>query len=83
MCGCGCKGDSTSRNLRIGGQLVGVAEIDKIIGKALESSETSEDRLKAILVREVKLYNYVPPAMEKEYSEALWKEYLRARSSRK
>jgi hypothetical protein len=78
-CGCGCSGKSTSRNLRIGGQDVGIAGIDKILGKTLELPKASDEELKAVLLKELKSYNYVPPSMEKDYVEALWKEYLRVR----
>lgn len=78
-CGCGCSGDSTSRNLRIGGQNVGIAEIDKILRKTLEYPKASDKELKTVLLKELKQYNYVPSSMEQEYAEALWKEYLRCK----
>jgi len=78
-CGCGCSGNSTSRNLWIGGQNVGIAEIDKILRRTLEFPGASDDELKTVLLKELKLYNYVPSSMEKEYVEALWKEYLRVK----
>ena len=78
-CGCGCSGNSTSRNLRIGGQNVGIAEIDRILRKTLEYPKASDKELKAVLLKELKQYNYVPSSMEAEYIEALWKEYLRCR----
>lgn len=78
-CGCGCSGDGTSRNLWIGGQNVGIAEIDRILRKALEFPKASEKELRVILLKELKQYNYVPSSMEHEYTEALWKEYLRCK----
>ena len=78
-CGCGCSGDTTSRNLRIGGQNVGIAEIDKILRKTLEYPKASDKEIKAVLLNELKQYNYVPSSMEQEYIEALWKEYLRCK----
>ena len=78
-CGCGCSGDATSRNLRIGGQNVGIAEIDKILRKTLELPKATDKELKAVLLKELKQYNYVPASMEQEYTEALWKEYLRCK----
>jgi len=78
-CGCGCSGDATSRNLWIGGQNVGIAEIDKILRKTLEHPKASDMELKAVLLKELKQYNYVPSSKEQEYTEALWQEYLKCR----
>jgi hypothetical protein len=78
-CGCGCSGNSTARNLRIGGQNVGIAEIDKILRKTLECPKASDKELKGVLLKELKQYNYVPSSMENEYIEALWQEYLRCK----
>lgn len=78
-CGCGCSGKSTARNLRIGGQNVGIAEMDRILRKTLEFPEASENELKTILLRELRQYNYVPSSLEQEYIEALWEEYLRCK----
>ena len=78
-CGCGCSGSSTSRNLCIDGQNVGVAEIDKIFRKTLEYPKASDKELKAVLVKELKQYNYVPSSLEQDYADALWKEYLRCK----
>jgi hypothetical protein len=78
-CGCGCSGNATSRNLWIGGQNVGIAEIDKILRKTLECPKASDKELKAVLLKELKQYNYVPSSLEQDYADALWKEYLRCK----
>lgn len=80
MCGCGCSGKSTARNLRIGGNLVGIAEIDKILRVGLELNGAKDAELKSAMMNELKRYNYVPPSMEAEYAEAILKEYRRCES---
>lgn len=77
-----CPGKSVSKRLRVGGQEIGISEYDTIMRKALELGNASEEELKAVLLRELKIYNYVPRGMEKEYVEALWKAFNELRGKR-
>ena len=47
--------------------------------KTLEYPKASDKELKAVLLKELKQYNYVPSSLEQDYAEALWKEYLRCK----
>ena len=66
----------------VGGQQVGIAFLDQIIEKALASECASEDELKAILLRELKVFNYVPPSAEDEYLHGIWVEFVKERLRR-
>lgn len=66
----------------VGGQQVGIAFFDQIIEKALASEGASEEELKATLLRELKLFNYVPSSAEDEYLHGIWVEFTKERSRR-
>lgn len=81
--GCGCSGKITRARLLVSGQEIGIAELDKVLMKVLEDQNASDEVLKTILMAELKKYNYVPPALESDYREALWQEFLRKRGELK
>ena len=66
----------------VGGQQVGIAFLDQIIEKALASEGASEEELKAILLRELKIFNYVPSSAEDEYLRGIWEEFVKERLRR-
>ncbi|MEM2891793.1 MAG: hypothetical protein QXJ32_04740 [Thermoplasmata archaeon] len=77
-----CPGRSTSKRLRVGSQEVGISEYDAIMRKALELVNVPDDEIKRALLRELKIYNYVPSAAEQEYLEALWKAFEQLRQDK-
>jgi hypothetical protein len=82
MIGPCCPGKPTAKRLRIGNQMVGIANLDAVIDGALNLTDASDDELKAILLAGVEEHNYVPSEMEDEYIAAIWEEFLRRRSSK-
>lgn len=82
MCICG-SGKKTPDRLRIGGQEVGILELDSVLKAAIDAPGSSDEEIEAILMRELKRYNYVPASMEREYREALWKEHLKRKERSK
>lgn len=70
------------RMISVGGQLIGVSFLDRIIDKALESEELPEQERRLRMLKELKVYNYVPPSAEEDYMEAVWEEYVRERTKR-
>ena len=72
-----------SRRLTVGGQEVGISEYDTIMRKALESEHAPDDEIKRIILRELKIYNYVPGSVEQEYLEAMWEAFRKMRDERK
>lgn len=45
--------------------------------------DSSDERVRAILLTELKTRNYVPSAAQEEYMRALWAEFRKAREQRK
>ena len=74
-----CPGAPVAKRLRIGNQMVGIAELDSILNSALNLPDASDEELKIILLAGVQQYNYVPAEMEGEYTAAVWGEFLSRR----
>lgn len=56
--------------------------MDQTIGKALACGSESEDELRSMLLKELKIYNYVPQSSERDYLDCVWGEFLKERSRR-
>jgi len=80
MIGPCCPGKPVAKRIRIGNQMIGLAELDEVIDGALSIAGASDEELKAILLSGVQKYNYIPAEMEDEYSAAIWEEFLKRRS---
>ncbi|MGD9963476.1 MAG: hypothetical protein AB7S97_06235 [Thermoplasmata archaeon] len=77
-----CPGKDNARKITVGGHQIGVSFLDQIIERAMAHLDAPEEELKAILLREVKVYNYVPSSVEDEYVDALWEEFKKQRARR-
>jgi hypothetical protein len=80
MPGACCPGKTDAKMLSIGGQQIGIVHLDEIIEKAFQMKDASDEELKAFLISQIKIYNYVPPTVEKEYAEVALQELLRIKS---
>lgn len=76
MMGACCPGKSKVKKIRVGGLDIGIAELDSIINRAIEMTDKSEEEIRRYLLEQVKIYNYVPNSAEKEYEDAIWKEFM-------
>lgn len=74
-----CPGRKTTKRILVGGQEVGISDLDGVIAVALSCSDATDDDLRAILIRELRRCNYVPSEAETEYEEAIWHEFQLAR----
>ncbi len=64
------------RQIRVGRTVVGVVGLEEIFAALLkEGAQPSEEVMPELLAR-VRRYNYIAPAAEDEYTEALWREFL-------
>ena len=72
-----------SKRLRVGGQEIGISEYDMIMRKALEFEHVPDDAIKRVILKELKIYNYVPSPVEQEYLEAMWQAFMKVRDERK
>ncbi len=73
-----CCPESAKKNVKqinVGGNLVGIANLDEIMDEMSASNLTDEDVISQMLLDRVKIFNYVPPTAAIEYRIALLKEY--------
>jgi len=82
MPGACCPGKTDVKILSIGGQRIGITHVDEIIERALQMEDAGDEELKAFLISQIKIYNYVPSIVEKEYAEAALQELLRIKDTR-
>ena len=59
------------------GSQVGIVNLENILKEVADLKLVDNEAIKKELLKRVKIYNYVPPAADNEYSEALLKEYQR------
>lgn len=77
-----CPSKTTTKKIRVGSQSVGISELDIILAKAFEYEGASEVEIRRILVKELKVHNYVPASVEDDYSKGVWEAYLDAKVAR-
>jgi hypothetical protein len=73
-----CCPTSAARNIKkieVDGQEVGIAQLDQIINKVAALGLRSEEEVGRALLKEVKIFNYVPASKEPDYQRAIIKEY--------
>ncbi|UCE80802.1 MAG: hypothetical protein JSV94_06600 [Methanobacteriota archaeon] len=51
--------------------------------KALELENAPDDEIKRLLLKELKIFNYVPASAEQDYLNAMWQGYKNIRNERK
>jgi len=56
---------------------VGIVNLESILKEVADLKLASDDAIKKELLKRVKIYNYVAPAADNDYSEALLREYKR------
>jgi len=56
---------------------VGIVNLENILKEVADLKLASDDAIKKELLKRVKIYNYVAPAADNDYSEALLREYKR------
>jgi len=61
----------------VNGDRIGITNLDGILVSAEAVTPDGELALRKELLRLVKIYNYVPSQVEKDYEEALYSEYLK------
>ena len=55
---------------------VGIARLDETIGKVAAMGLSDEQEIGRALMKEVKIYNYVPTSKESDYRLVILKEYV-------
>jgi sugar-specific transcriptional regulator TrmB len=82
MPGACCPGKTNSKMLSVKGQQVGITHLEEIIEEALQMMDSSDEETMMFLISRMKIYNYIPPPVEKEYAEAALQELLRIKSEK-
>lgn len=65
------------RKIDIKGLEVGIAQLDKIIEKVAAQDLTNNEEIGRALLKETKIYNYIPANKEPAYRQAILEEYAR------
>ena len=58
-----------------GGLQVGISNLENILKEVAQLKLADDEAIKKELLQRVKIYNYVAPGAESDYSKALLKEY--------
>lgn len=58
-----------------GGLQVGISNLENILKEVAQLKLADDEAIKKELLERVKIYNYVPPSAESDYSKALLTEY--------
>lgn len=70
-----CPGSARTKKIEIGGILVGIVGYEEIMEEAEKLRDHGEKRIRQLLLKQTKIYNFVSPGSEKDYEDAMWKEF--------
>lgn len=65
------------KKLVLPGGEVGIVNLESILKEVADMKLVDDETIKRELLKRVKIYNYVAPSAEADYSKALLKEYKR------
>lgn len=65
------------KQITIGGTLIGISNLDGIFKIVSKMGFQENAQLKKELLKQVKIYNYVSPAAENDYADAIYAEYTK------
>jgi hypothetical protein len=63
--------------IRIDGLEIGIAQFEDILARISTLNLVEKDAIVQALVKEVKIYNYIPINKEQDYKGAIFAEYFR------
>jgi hypothetical protein len=63
------------KRIMVGNSMVGISHLDSVFAEVEELKLNDENRIKNELLVKIRKYNYIPPAAESEYSNAMYEEY--------
>jgi hypothetical protein len=67
--------------IQVGDGLVGISGLDRAISEVKAMEPLSEEKAKEELFNIIKENNYIPDQAREKYCEALYREYLKAKTS--
>jgi hypothetical protein len=63
------------RQVKINGIMTGITMLDESIAAVREQGPGSDSAVRDALMKKIRIYNYIPPAVEGEYTRAIMEEY--------
>lgn len=69
--------------MKVGGLELGISGFSEIVEKGLAVMDGDEDKIREVLLSELKARNYVPSSAQEEYMKSLWTEFKKVRVQRK
>lgn len=66
------------RQVKIYGIMTGITMLDESIADVRSQNPGSDPEISAALMKKIKVYNYLPKAVEEEYARVLMEEYKKA-----
>ncbi|MFA5268934.1 MAG: hypothetical protein WC379_13265 [Methanoregula sp.] len=66
------------RQIPVKGIPIGICMLDECIAEVKTQEMTSDQEIRAALLKRIKVYNYVPPNVEEEYACALVEEFRKS-----
>jgi len=70
-----CPDSARIKKMEIGGILVGIIGYEQIMEEAEKFEGDGEEKIRHALLKQTRIYNYVTPGSEKDYEDAMWKEF--------
>jgi len=70
------------RQVKINGIMTGITMLDESIAEVRAQDLKSEPEILAVLMKKIKIYNYLPKGVEAEYARALMEEYKKSITKR-
>jgi hypothetical protein len=66
------------RQVKINGIMTGITMLDESIADVRTQNLGSEPEIRVVLMKKIRIYNYIPKSVEEEYARALMEEYKKA-----
>lgn len=63
------------RQISVGGNVVGLSMLEEIFEEVADAGLSQDADIRRELIRQVKIYNYVPAPAEATYADAIFAEY--------
>jgi hypothetical protein len=72
-----CAADALRRikQIKVNGILTGITMLDESIDEVKELGLMDDREVREALMKRVKIYNYIPPGVQEEYTNAIMREY--------
>ncbi|GAB7016452.1 hypothetical protein [Methanogenium cariaci] len=63
------------RQISVGDTVVGLSMLEQVIEDVADADLSQDTKIRSELLRQVKIYNYVPKPAEEAYADAVFEEY--------